>query len=277
MWTKRGNSSSIPSPSKKTLKVLTIGNSFSVDSNEFLFDIAKSLGVDIVVGTAYDSGGGLESHWNKLQTDGTITAYNKWVPGTGFISQPNALVKNIVVDEDWDIILYQQVSADSGNYATFQPYLSDIHGYVSEVSLNTEVKFGFNMTWAYSSVLTSSYGNQEQMHNAIVEAYQQAMEAMDFDILVPTGTAIQNARTNTRLQAVNIDLTRDHTHLDMGIGRYIAALTFYETLFSSYYNKSISTHNIYVPEVHDANKHLGYLSRLAAKHATLNPLNTTTI
>lgn len=45
------------------------------------------------------------------------------------------------------------------------------------------------------------------------------------DLVVPTGTAIQNART-----AVAERLTRDGYHLTMGYGGYIASLCFFSAL-----------------------------------------------
>ena len=43
-----------------------------------------------------------------------------------------------------------------------------------------------------------------------------------FEFVSPVGTAIQNARTS----ALGDTLNRDGTHLDYGVGRYTAALTF---------------------------------------------------
>ena len=48
----------------------------------------------------------------------------------------------------------------------------------------------------------------------------------EIKILVPSGTAIQNARTSYLGDTLN----RDGTHLDYGVGRYIAALTFMAAL-----------------------------------------------
>ena len=46
-------------------------------------------------------------------------------------------------------------------------------------------------------------------------------------VLIPTGEAIQRARTLTG----NPDLTRDGFHLDPLTGRYIAACTWFEAIF----------------------------------------------
>lgn len=54
-------------PEGKSLKVLAIGNSFSVDAMEYLYDIAKSAGyTDIVLGNLYIGGCTLEQHVGTL-------------------------------------------------------------------------------------------------------------------------------------------------------------------------------------------------------------------
>ena len=52
---------------------------------------------------------------------------------------------------------------------------------------------------------------------------QKIMTNEEIEILIPSGTAIQNARTSY----LGDNLNRDGTHLDYAIGRYIAALTFF--------------------------------------------------
>ncbi|RYG14554.1 MAG: DUF4886 domain-containing protein, partial [Chitinophagaceae bacterium] len=57
-------------------------------------------------------------------------------------------------------------------------------------------------------------------------------------IVVPAGTAIQNARTK-----LGDLLCRDGYHLDLNIGRYTASCTWYETIF-----KQNVIGNLYKPE-----------------------------
>src|SRR5690606_11638220 len=52
-------------------------------------------------------------------------------------------------------------------------------------------------------------------------------ELVPIDLLVPCGTAIQNARTSF----IGDNLTRDGYHLDLYIGRFVAACTWFEALF----------------------------------------------
>lgn len=80
----------------------------------------------------------------------------------------------------------------------------------------------------------------------IALAVQQMVMSDGIDVLIPEGTAIQNAR-NTSLNT-EAELTRDGTHLDLGIGRYLAACTWLQSIFAPVFGISILG-NKALPEV----------------------------
>ena len=260
------------------MKILMVGNSFSLDALQFLNDIARSVGINLVLGIAYNANGGLSGLYTKVQNNTSMDSYHKWIDGN-YGTTTGRTLGNIVSDESWDVITYQQVSVESGNYSTFQPYLNNIHTYVRGLTTNANVKFGLHMTWAYatSSLSSTSYSSQTAMYEAITTAYLQALQAMNFDILIPTGTAIQNARSNNYLRAIGTELTRDGTHLNMGVGRYIAALTVFETLLAPYYKKDLFSDVSYFPTNDGSTKFLSYLAKKAARNAVLIPFKITNL
>ena len=65
------------------------------------------------------------------------------------------------------------------------------------------------------------------MFNAIVNTVEEARNLADIELVVPSGTAIQNGRTSY----IGDRFTRDGFHLDLGIGRFTAASTWFEALF----------------------------------------------
>jgi len=94
------------------------------------------------------------------------------------------------------------------------------------------------MTWSYSYKSISEHFinyhyDQKDMYNAIVKSYIQASDDSGIDMVIPCGTAIQNARTNKLLKAIGMDLTSDGNHLDTGIGRYVAGLTMFKTIMDN--------------------------------------------
>jgi len=265
------------------LKILTIGNSFSDDATEWLYDIAKSAGAKIIVGNLSIGGQSLQGHMAQATGDIASYTYHKY-SDTGKTHTGSKKMSEGLVDEAWDIITLQQVSNDSGKYATFQPYLNDLIAYIkTKVTNPTKVKFALHRTWAYA--VGSSHGafpdygsNQMTMYTAISDAYLKAMKETDIGIVIPSGTAIQNARSSTYLKAVGDDLTRDSYHLDLGMGRYIAGLTFFETLVAPRYGKDIFTDVTFKPAIDaDDTAFNAYLGKVAVRTALTNPFNVTTI
>jgi len=214
------------------LRILAIGNSFSEDAVEqYLYNLAAEEGVELVIGNAYRGGQGLKSHWNDIQNNNNTFEYRKVVKGLRTNITGQAL-STIITDEPWDIITFQQVSQDSGRPETYEPYLGNLIDYLLGLTTNPNVKVGMHQTWAYAQNSTHSgfanYGNDQMtMYNAIVNAVNQAMSNHEeLTFVVPSGTAIQNARTSI----LGDNLNRDGYHLDYGIGRYIAACTWLETV-----------------------------------------------
>ena len=112
------------------------------------------------------------------------------------------------------------------------PFLGYLIGYVRALATNPNMKLGFHQTWAYAKDSTHGgfvhYGRDQMvMYTAIVDAVGKAVAAhAELSFVVPSGTAIQNARTT----ALGDNLTRDGYHLDYGVGRYIAACTWLEAV-----------------------------------------------
>lgn len=266
---------------KRKIKILTIGNSFSEDATYWIYDIAKSAGVNVTIGNLYLSGCPLKTHWTNAFNDTVAYTYYKWT-SSEVSNKPNQTMESAILDEEWDFITFQQSSDDSGVYDTFQPYLKNLVGYVKGITTNNNLKLALNMTWAYSSDSKhegfKKYDNDQiNMYNKIVDAYKRAIEETDIDIIIPCGTAIQNARTNEHLIKIGDELTRDGYHLNEGIGRYITGLTFFETLIVNNKNieKDLFKDVPYIPNTYDSNPDLAYLAKIAVKDALRNPFKIT--
>ena len=219
-------------PALPKLRVLAIGNSFSEDAVEqYLYNLGKEAGVNLIIGNACRGGQGLQSHWNDIQNNNNTFEYRKVVNGTRTNTTGQAL-STIVTDEPWDIITFQQVSQNSGQPNTYEPWLGYLIDYVKGLATNENVKMGLHQTWAYAQNSTHSgfvnYDNDQMtMYNAIVGAVNQAAaNHEELTFIIPSGTAIQNARTSF----LGDNLNRDGYHLDYGIGRYTAACTWLEAI-----------------------------------------------
>lgn len=218
------------SASGKDIRILAIGNSFSEDAVEqYLYELAAEGGDNLIIGNAYRGGQGLQSHWDVVVNNRADFEYRKVVNGKKTNSNQKTLLQ-CIVDEEWDYITFQQVSQDSGILSTYEPWLSRLLAYVKGHAKNPDVKFGMHRTWAYAKNSThggfANYGKDQQaMYEAIVNAVNEIVEKHDdFSIIVPTGTAIQNARGSF----IGDNFCRDGYHLTYGLGRYTAACTWLE-------------------------------------------------
>lgn len=216
----------------KRLKVLAIGNSFSVDAMEHLYAVAKAEGVEeIVLGNLFIGGCALNTHADNSRTNANVYRYYKNTTGQWEEAPQKVSLLYGLQDEQWDIITMQQASGYSGLTVSYQPHLNDLVAYVNENKTNPEAKLYWHMTWAYQRNSTHAdfeyyRRDQDTMYIGIVGALQQVVEpSKAFEKILPVGTAIQNARTSH----VGDALTRDGYHLS-DLGRVIASYTWYAAI-----------------------------------------------
>lgn len=214
----------------KTIRILAIGNSFSDDAVEhYLYGLAKDAGVEIVIGNMYIGGCSFETHWKNASTDAPAYEYRKIdADGNKTVTKDKKILEALV-DETWDFISFQQASPTSGMYYTYEKDMPELYDYVLANNPNKKTKYILHQTWAYASNSThkgfANYdNNQIKMYYAICDAVKRASKLRKFDIIVPSGTAIQNARTSF----IGDNMCRDGYHLDLNIGRYTASCTWFE-------------------------------------------------
>lgn len=217
----------------KTLKVLAIGNSFSVDTTHFLEDIARAHGFEtVLLGNLYIGGCTLETH--ALNVTENLPAYKFYMNYTGeWVSIEACSVEYALKNQDWDIITMQQASTWSGKPETYEPYLTQLIEYVNENKTSPNARLAWNMTWAYQSDFVKDMfaqydRNQDVMYKAILSTVQGTVQAhKDFAYVMPCGTAIQNARTSY----VGDTLTEDGYHMNE-LGRVITSYTWLATFLN---------------------------------------------
>ncbi len=212
------------------LKILGIGNSFSIDTFEYAYSIAKSAGIkEIVLGNLYIAGCSIDQHLSCAKND--KASYIYYVNSNGSWKETsNYKLGDAIRSDNWDYITLQQASGDSGLPESYSS-LGELVSYVRK-NANDDATLVWNMTWAYQQSSThddfENYNdNQLTMYNAIVNAVsQKIVDNDDFEMIIPVGTTIQNARTSY----IGDTLTRDGFHLTYDLGRYMAGLTLVKQL-----------------------------------------------
>jgi hypothetical protein len=219
-----GNRAPEKSSVPESLKILAVGNSFSDDAMEYLYQMLEQAGVrEIVLGNLYHAGCSLEQHLDFAVNDKPEYEYRKNVDGS-WKTVDNYVLCNAVFDEEWDYITFQQTSKTCGLAESYAP-LTELIDYIE--SLDVKAKFVWHSTWAYQQDSTHksfpNYDNsQQKMYDMTIGCLTSQIETESrIDFTIPCTTSVQNARTSF----MGDTLTRDGYHLDKNIGRYIAALT----------------------------------------------------
>lgn len=251
------------SASDGIIRVLAIGNSFSQDAVEqYLYELGEVGGKEMIIGNMYIGGCDLDKHLNNIRNDAAAYAYRKVVGGKK-TETSSMKISSALADERWDYVSLQQVSGKSGIYSTYGA-LGEIIDYVTANA--PEAKIIWHSTWAYQNGSThADFPNYDRDQMTMYEAIQSATRQVLNDypqlkLLVPSGTAIQNAR-NTYLGDT---FNRDGYHLETTYGRYTAACTWYEAIFGMDVRN-----NGYKPSTVDEDK--AVIARAAAHAAVANP------
>ena len=260
---------------KKEIKLLAIGNSFSVDALQYFYQIASSLGVEkIEIGNLYIGSCSLERHLRNITNEVPEYTYYTNYDGT-WVEHPNHTVNDAILSNKWDYVSFQQVSSLSGQEESYNETLTNLMLEVKRLlkeNNNENAKFIWHMTWAYQSNSTHpgfvNYNNDQlNMYNNIIKSVQNKIETNnEFKVIIPNATSIQNARTSK----LGDTLTRDGFHMSYDLGRYITGLMFVKQLLN------LDINNIaYYPEgVTEEQKDIAIK---AVNNAFINPYKITNI
>jgi len=223
------------------LDILFIGNSFSIDTSSALPSILSSLGVSNVnVYVLYKGGCSMQQHYEHfLGNKKVYELYNYNYLGERKITNSISL-NEVISTYTFDIVVFQQVSQEAGNYDSYEPWLSKLIQAYKLYTLSSRTTFAFNQTWAYSSKNKniSRYKNPEGMYNSIVASCKKMKARSGIDVIIPCGTAVQNAR-NVEALKTEKELTRDDHHIDLYMGRYLLGCTFYEAIIAPCIGRNI--------------------------------------
>ena len=190
--------------SAKELKVLMIGNSFSICVGRNLPQIVKaSKEHQLELTSCYIGGCTLDKHsanLAKAEKDPSfkpygITVWNSKNPNKSQARKGN--VNELLKQNQYDIVTIQQASRKSWQYDTYQPAADDLIAYIRKHQPKAEIVI--QQTWAYrtdSPSLKAWKIDQDKMYAGIREAYAKLAAKYRFRV-IPTGDAVQLFRKYT--------------------------------------------------------------------------------
>ncbi|HEX7896792.1 MAG TPA: DUF4886 domain-containing protein [Planctomycetota bacterium] len=176
-------------PQPKTVRLLTIGNSFSGNATRFLGDLAKAGGHVLVHQSMSVGGASMEVHWTKIQANEKDAKDPAGLYGT------RALNKTLA--EGWDYVTIQQASIKSHDVDTYRPFATQLRDYVKTHAPKAELLL--HQTWAYrvddprfGSKKPGEPATREAMHASLSAAYAAIAKELGIRRL-PVGDAFNLA------------------------------------------------------------------------------------
>ncbi len=209
---------------KRSLKILSIGNSYSQDAQRYLHGIARADGRDIKAVNLYIGGCSLERHYRNMLSEERAYSFEiNGISNTGI----KISMKEALLSDEWDIITVQQQSMRSCDIDTFSPYLQALRKYIDSYCPKASVYL--MKTWGYREgserMNNAGYATHKDMFEAVDRTMSQARELCEVCGVIPLGNAVLSAN-EIGAQA----LFRDEIHMSRGFGRYLLGLVLYGTL-----------------------------------------------
>ncbi len=194
----------------KTLRLLTIGNSFSENALTFLPQLAEADGtVAFEICRASLGGCTLEKHWNLVDYARLDPAYKPYgaMGGAAPFTLRDALNRS-----SWDFVTLQQASPKSWLRQTYEPFLGNLIGLIRKQAPTAEILL--HQTWAYradAGFLADKGITQRYMFEKIRGNYDHFSAVYGLRLL-RSGEAVQTARETPGHAFVWPDPRYDYTN-----------------------------------------------------------------
>lgn len=224
-------------------RIFFIGNSFTKDAVEHLPGILKAAGLDGIQMIHMYYGGHTIPEYNNEWNDSA--GYHCYVcnPGeSGWTEFTDKTLAQIAATGKWDVVTIQEHTGKRLAWGWTADEKAAIDGLVAKVKAAQETTGGspklyYILSQAYHDLSKAQSGekpftNTDEMWDVISAQGQKVMEECEFDGIISTGAMLQNLRT-TSLNNSN-GLTRDGYHMDLGLSRYGASCTVFETVIGPF-------------------------------------------
>ena len=239
--------------SPKPLKVLMIGNSFSICCLTHTPSVAKDMGCPLDMVSLYIGGCSLERHCSNIAVASTNDMFrpyrttwsyasledqsavpfaasltrDEWTDGrTGRLrSEMKSNIPAMLVGDRWDVVTIQQASHLSWNKESYHPWGDDLVAKIRELA--PQARIVVQETWSYppwDGRLKQFGFDQVDMYARLRDAYAEFAGKYGFDV-IPTGTAAEFCPDRNKL------FTAPDFHFNKVQGEYLQALVWTAKLF----------------------------------------------
>jgi hypothetical protein len=181
--------SAAAAPAPKTVRLLTIGNSFSGNATHYLGDLAKAGGHVLVHQPMSIGGASMEVHWTKIEANEKDPKDPAGLYGTRALNET-------LKGGEWDFITIQQASIKSHDVETYRPFAAKLQAYVKTHAPQAELLL--HQTWAYRcddprfKGAKTEPSTRQAMHAGLSAAYLAIAKELGLR-RIPVGDAFHGA------------------------------------------------------------------------------------
>ena len=177
----------------KTVRLVTVGNSFSQNATRYLDDLVKAKGHTLIHKPLAIGGASMEVHWDKAQLHEKDPSDAKGLYGKKSLRQE-------LMGDAWDFVTIQQASIKSHNVDTYRPFARQLHDYIKQAEIIV------HQTWAYRiddprfakpSKSPGEPATQKEMYDGLSKAYRTIAKELGLRI-IPVGDAMYMADTDAK-------------------------------------------------------------------------------
>lgn len=212
---------------RKTVRILSIGNSYSQDALAYVPFMIGGIcdGLSTEIGILYKDGATLSDHWSNWQNETDAYTYYTNNGNVAWRNNGKSTIQAAIDEREWDVILLQQGSTTAWTYSTYQPYMNNL---INEMyaRLGRPVKLGWMLVQSRPKVSSTVYTDEQILQHfaSMATNAQNVLRDTLCDFVIPVGTAVQNART-TSLNYIGDygKLTYEGAHLQEGLPCQLAA------------------------------------------------------
>ena len=192
-----------PADGQKPLKVLMIGNSFSICVLKEMPNIAKELGLKLDICSLYIGGCSLARHAGNATNETArpyavswnyISAKEGEEPFRGALGGKDGKHANIpamLAADKWDVVTVQQASHESWKAASYEPYGTKLLNLIAKLA--PQAKVYVQQTWSYTpwdGRLAKWNIDPDTMYASLEAAYDKFAKAHGLD-QIRMGKAVQ--------------------------------------------------------------------------------------
>lgn len=192
----RGESAAATIP--KTIRLLTVGNSFSHNATHYLGDIAKANGDTLILREDNIGGSSFDIHLKKLEVwqKDPKSKLGQYSEGKG--------LQDDLTEKKWDFITIQQASIKSHDVNTYRPFAKQLADFIRKHA--PDATLIMHQTWEYRvddarfSVREPKPGEpktQDEMYAGLKSAYAAIAKELNVK-LIPVGDAFHVANRDPK-------------------------------------------------------------------------------